>query len=276
MSDTHDGVREHYEVAITDPDGLLATLTDFVDGIAGPVTATTLADLDQFHFGGLAATAALAQRVVPSPEMQVLDAGSGLGGPSRYLAETFGCRVTGVDLTPAYVAIASLLSRRAGFDALTNYRVGNLTALPFADAGFDLVWSQHVVMNIRDHHRLYGEVRRVLRPGGRFAFYDPIAADAAPGPHFPLPWADTPAASTLLIEDETVAALLRAGLQVTRWDDVGQEALGWMGQRPPSTTAGTFDVATVVGGRMSGMAANFARNLREGRLRLAMGVCTAV
>ena len=86
-------VRQHSQAAIPDRDALLAALDRAVDRMAGPITAAALARLDQFHFGGLAATAALAQatadRRTIGPTMRVLDAGSGLGGPARYLAETF-------------------------------------------------------------------------------------------------------------------------------------------------------------------------------------------
>ena len=274
MDDVTDQIRSHYQADIADRDALLVRISAALDGMGGPPTAARLASLDQFHVGGLAATVALAERVDVKADDAVLDAGAGRGGPSRYLAETFGCRGEGVDLSPDYVAVATLLTERAGLAGRIAYRVGDMVALPFANARFDLVWTQHVVMNIRDRDRLYREVRRVLKPGGRFAFYDPIAADGHPEPFYPVPWAQTPATSTLLTADETKTTLARAGLRVNTWEDVSEQALGWVGQQqagpPPVLTTGL-----VVGPRMGSMVANFGRSVKEGRVRLAMGVCNA-
>ena len=103
-----------------------------------------------------------------SPNDEVLDAGSGLGGPSRYVAEAHECPVTGVDLAPTYVAIARLLADRAGLSRRIAYQVANMISLPFEDARFDVAYTQHVVMNIANRAGAYREIRRVLKPGGRF------------------------------------------------------------------------------------------------------------
>jgi sarcosine/dimethylglycine N-methyltransferase len=114
-----------------------------------------------------------------------------LGGPSRYLASNYGCHVTAVDLSPSFVTVAQLLARRTGLHALVCYQTGDLLALLFADSRFDVVWTQHVVMNIPDRERVYGEFRRVLKPGGKLAFYDVLATDAKPELHFPVPWSES-------------------------------------------------------------------------------------
>ena len=205
----------------------------------------------------------------------MLDAGSGLGGPSRYLAEAFDCDVTGVDLAPDYVAIASLLAKRAGLEEKVRYQVGDLMRLPFENASFDLVWTQHVVMNIRDRNGLYREFWRVLKPGRTFAFYDVLAGDNGEAPHYPVPWAETPDFSTLLTEAETRAALTSAGFDLTLWNDVTEEAFEWLPQQQQSAPL-AIGPGMVVGARMAGMVANFGRNLAEGRTRLVIGVCKAV
>ena len=189
-------VRDHYQAPIADREALLARIAAAVDAMEPPLDARRLAPLDQFHMGGLAATIAFAGRVGVAAGSVVLDAGSGLGGPARYLAEMFGCRVDGVDLSPDYVAIARLLTDRAGLADRVAFREGDLAALPFNDARFDLVWTQHVAMNIADRAGLYRELRRVLKPGGRLAFYDPLAADGHPDVTYPVPWAQTVATST--------------------------------------------------------------------------------
>lgn len=285
MSRTIDRVREHYQAAIPDQDALLAEIGSILDAMGGTVTAERLGAFDQFHIGGLGATAELAKRVGIESNLTVLDAGSGLGGPSRYLAETFGCDVTGVDLAPGFVRVAEALAERAGLADKVRYQVGSITELPFEDGRFDLVWTQHVVMNIADRDGLHAELRRVLKPGGRLAFYDPYAPDERQPPHYPVPWAETDETTTLLTAAETLASLDRAGLRTVAWEDVSEMAMGWIarqrqqpGQVEEATRipAPTLSLGLVVGARMPAMVANFGRNIMEGRVRLVMGICQAV
>lgn len=262
-----DAVRDHYQAGVKDQATLLATLNR--------MTTAELGSFDQFHAGGLPATAELAKRAGITRDMFVLDAGSGLGGPSRYLAETIGCCVTGVDLTPSYVAVATLLAERAGLAGKVRYQVGSILALPFDDGAFDGIWSQHVVMNIEDRVGLYRELRRVLKTGGTFAFYDPYVAHTGDAPHYPLPWAETPATSTLLTREATVAALEDAGFRVQAFDDVTHIGLEWLARQQQQHEAGQATLGMVMGERMREMVANFGRDLAEGRLRLVMGTCRA-
>lgn len=276
MTTTSSPVRDHYQSATTtDLDGLLARIDAMLGEIAGPITTARLARLDQFHLGGLAATAELARRLALRPEHVVLDAGSGFGGPSRYLAETSGCRVIGIDLAPDFVAVAKMLTDRAGLADRVSFRVGDLLELPLDDASVDAVWTQHVAMNIRDKVSLYRELRRVLKPSGQLAFFDPIAAHEGAEPFYPVPWATSPATSTLLTEGETVAVIEQAGFRLHAIEDMTAQAMGWASQPPPSDGA-TMTLASIVGPQMGDMVANFGRSLKEGRVRLSMGVFDAV
>jgi SAM-dependent methyltransferase len=283
MSKELDIVRDHYQAAITDPQALLARIGSALDAIEGPITAQQVGNFDQFHIGGLTSSIELAKRVGISSDAHVLDAGSGLGGPSRYLAETFGCRVAGVDLAPDYVAVARLLADRSGLAGQVSYTAGSITDLPFPDGTFDLVWTQHVVMNIRDRDGLYREIRRVLKKGGRFVFYDPYVPAAGEPPLYPTPWAETSDTSTLLTQEETTASYAQAGLQLEVWDDVSELAKAWierqqqqLQQLPAAPSGPALSPGWVVGARMQPMVANFARNVKEGRIRLVMGICEAI
>lgn len=275
MTPQADAVRDHYQAAIADREALLAHINAAMDAMEPPINARRLAPLDQFHMGGLAATIAFAERVGIAADAAVLDAGSGLGGPARYLAETFGCQVEGVDLSPDYVAVARLLTGRAGLAGRVAFREGDLTALPFEDARFGLVWTQHVAMNIADRASLYRELRRVLKPGGRLAFHDPLAADGHPDLTYPVPWAQTAATSTLLTAEETRSGLAEAGFAVLSLDDVTDQAMGWAAQQGPPAQPGGVNTAMIVGARMAEMAGNFVRNLRDGRVRLGIGLARA-
>jgi sarcosine/dimethylglycine N-methyltransferase len=181
MNELFELIRQHYEKHEAGT-SLVSKVTTILDSLPdGSVDSLQLAGLDQFHVMGLEATERLAQIAGIERGATILDAGSGLGGPSRYLASTYGCHVIGADLSPSFVAVAQLLAQRTGLDALVSYRVGNVLALPFRDSCFDVVWTQHVVMNIADRERVYREYRRMLRPGGKLAFYDVLATDCQSG-----------------------------------------------------------------------------------------------
>jgi MPBQ/MSBQ methyltransferase len=129
-----------------------------------------LAPIDEFHIRGRAATRELAQEIGLDRQKRVLDIGCGLGGPSRHLASEYGCRVIGLDLTEEYCRVAEALSARLGLQDLVSYRTGDALEIPFEDGSFDVVWTQHVSMNISDKTRLYGETYRILRPGRPFGY----------------------------------------------------------------------------------------------------------
>src|SRR5262249_33659765 len=152
-----------------------------------PLTVAQLAPLDQFHVRGILATQELAASVGLAPASRVLDLGSGIGGPARYLAATFGCRVTGLDLSPGFVDAATYLTDPCGLSDRVTFEGGDAVHPPFADAAFDAVFLQHVAMNVADRAALYAEVRRLLAPAGRFATYDLVLRDG--DVVYPLPWA---------------------------------------------------------------------------------------
>jgi sarcosine/dimethylglycine N-methyltransferase len=267
--------RRHYERNEADA-SLVSKVTRILDSLPdGSVDSAQLAGLDQFHIMGLEATKQLAQIAGIESGATVLDAGSGLGGPSRYLASTYGCRVVGVDLSPSFVGVAQLLAQRTGLNALVSYQTADLLTLPFPDSSFDVVWTQHVVMNISDRERVYREFRRVVKPGGKLAFYDVLATDAKPDLHFPVPWAESSETSFLFTQDETSSVLANAGFTISAWNDVTTEALNWMAQQRPQAQGQGFSLGVVMGPRFGEMAVTAARNAREGRIRLVMAVCTA-
>jgi len=172
-----------------------------------------LAPIDEFHLGGGEATAALFAQLGLQAGMRWLDIGSGLGGPARHLAATYGCLVSGIDLTPEYVEVAGDLARRVGLEGRVDFRQGDALALPFPDARFDGASLLHVGMNIPDKPALCAGVRRVLRPGGIFAIYDVMRLAEGDLP-FPLPWASGPATSFVASPADYRAALAAAGFTI--------------------------------------------------------------
>jgi len=124
-----------------------------------------LAPYDQFHGRGLEATTEVANLVRATASDHILDIGSGIGGPARYFANRFGCRVTGIDLTPEFCDVARHLTQLLDLEDRIKFEVGNALAMPFADGSFDGAYSMNVSMNIADKSAFYHEIHRVLKPG---------------------------------------------------------------------------------------------------------------
>jgi len=241
------------------------------------LTPDDLAPVDEFHGGQRPATVRLAELVGFVGSERVLDVGSGLGGPSRYLAWRYGCRVSGVDLTAEFVRVAEMLTRLTGFVGRVDYRQGDALDLPFEGDTFDVVWSQNAAMNIADRDRLYREMRRVLKPGGKLALQEVAAGPGGP-PHYPVQWAREPSISFLYSQKATRAKLATAGLRVTAWQDTTEPALQSATARArnadgPPPALGTH---LLLGGDWQAMFRNSGRNLEERRTELFNAVLERV
>lgn len=139
------------------------------------LVAADLFDFDQDHYGGLAAVDQLAWRAGVDLSARVLDVGAGLGGPARFLAARFGCRVVAVELNAGRAASALRLTRLVGLERRIRIVRGDATALPLADRRFEVCLSQEGLLHVEDKAAVLAECRRVLLPGGRLAFTDWIA-----------------------------------------------------------------------------------------------------
>jgi ubiquinone/menaquinone biosynthesis C-methylase UbiE len=182
------------------------------------IAPEALAPLDEFHIGGRAATAHVVGKMALTPAAHVLDVGCGLGGATRFIAGTRGCRVTGIDLTADYIAVARLLAARTGLTDRIDYHAASALDMPFADATFDAAVTLHVAMNIEDRPALYAEIARVLKPNATFCVYDVMQGPQS-GLQYPVPWADTPAVSHLRTPGQTRTLLQQAGFTVNDIED---------------------------------------------------------
>jgi len=268
MTDVLDGVRDHYRA--TGLTGRLKTALTAFGPEGQQLAPQQLGALDHFHVRGLAATAELAKLVGITAEMSVLDVGSGVGGPARFLAATYGCRVAGVDLSEPFVEAARYLTERTGQSGQVSFQTVSALELPFDDGHFDVVLLQHVAMNISDRARLYREIRRVLKSGGKFATYDVVLNSG--DPHYPVPWALTPATSFLLTAPATREAIEQAGFRTLAWQDDTEAAKAWAAQLRASGPPPSPNLGVVMGPDFAQLSANLGRNLMEGRL----GILTAV
>lgn len=232
-------------------------------------TIEALAPYDHFHGGGLEATEDMAALVTVRRTDRLLDVGSGLGGPARWLATRCGCRVSGVDLTPEYCAIAQHFTRLLGLESRVRFQVGDALALPFEDGTFEGAYSMFVSMNIADRGKLYREIHRVLKSGG-WLMLSEVARGAAGDVAYPTPWAATATTSFLSTPDDTRRELRSAGFEVEQVKGVLQRALDFgarsralvkRGGKPPYRAN-----ALIHGDIAATTVANVARAYKDGSL----------
>jgi ubiquinone/menaquinone biosynthesis C-methylase UbiE len=264
-------VEKHYSTGLTRPNIERALLDAGKD--PAKIETADLAMLEDFHTMGRLATAALADLAGVGAKDRVLDAGTGIGGAARFLAGRFGCRVTAVDLTAEYCETARWLNGCVGLGDAIDVRQADALDLPFADASFDVLFSQHVQMNIADKASLYTEARRVLSGGGRLALWDVLAGPEQPI-HFPVPWAVEPGLSHLVDAEGLRAITAAAGFEPRAWNDLTETAVEAMDAllAAPSNPLGL----QVFVPDLPVKAANLARNLKEGRAMMVQAVLVAV
>ncbi len=142
------------------------------------LTVELLQHHDQDHFGGLAATDALARHAKINKSTHVLDLCCGLGGPARYLAYHHGCRVTGVDMNTDRLAGAVRLTERTKLQDRVLFHHANALQTGLADETFDVIVSQEAFCHIPDKKTLIAECVRLLKPGGRIVYTDILARNS--------------------------------------------------------------------------------------------------
>ena len=174
------------------------------------VRAQDLYPYDQSHAGGIAATAQLAQRAGIQPHSSVVDVGCGTGGAARYLHAEFSCQVVGIDLTLARLRAGMDFNRLIGATNQIHLLAAQADALPLPSSFADVVWTQHVTMNIPDHATFVRECARVLKPAGRLACHEWFLSRpgiAPPSLPFPLPWAPNPSLNHAVSSEEFLQIL---------------------------------------------------------------------
>jgi len=212
MADRASRVARHYA-----SQGIVGRILDAL-GDGAEVTADSLAPMDHFHGRGLTATKELADLLQPQEGELVLDVGCGIGGPARWIAEHYRCRVHGIDLTEDYCDAAEQLNRLTGLQDRVAITHGSALDMPFDHGTFDRAYSQNVAMNIADKRAFYCEIFNVLRPGGRLALSN-IGRGSKGDPYYPTPWAETASTSFLARIDETRADLEAAGFEIVSLED---------------------------------------------------------
>lgn len=238
-----------------------------------PVSPEQIRSFDQLHTDHLFGTRALAELAEIHRTTRVLDVGSGLGGPARYLASTFGCTVTCLEPVLDFCDAAVMLNDMTGMAELVSVRNGSGTDIPLEDGSYDLVWTQNITMNVEDMTSLFSEIRRVLVPGGHYVFQEVIAGPNQPI-HFPVPWASTSEMSFLSSAEETRLTAARAGFEIVVFDEnpTSEPVPGSEASAPP---VNDLNESIIMPGIVNGRATN-QRNVAEDRVRRLRGLLRAV
>lgn len=238
------------------------------------LTPADLAAVDQFHIRGREATIELANRASLQPGRRVLDVGCGLGGSARYLATEWQCHVTGIDLTGEYIEAAKVLAQLVGLGDVTTFQQSSALDMPFAAGSFDVVWTEHVQMNIADKRAFYAEIARVLTPGGCLLFHDIFRGDGGPL-HYPVPWAEESSISFLATPEEVREILEGLGFSILDWEDKSRHSQVWFTAAVERLkVAGPLPLGLhlLMGSNTAVKLANNLRNLEERRFVVIQAV----
>ena len=179
------------------------------------ITIEDLAAVDEFHIGGRLATDNLLEQLNFSEQHKILDVGCGLGGASRYVANNYRNKVSGIDLTQEYIETGKALCSWVKLDKYVELHHGSALAMPFQAEEFDGGYMMHVGMNIEDKAQLFKEIYRVLRPGSSFGVYDVMRIENGELA-YPVPWATEKSTSQVSTPEQYKQALSDAGFEVNK------------------------------------------------------------
>lgn len=239
------------------------------------VTIEDLAPVDHFHARGLPATVELADRLPIKADQHIVDIGCGLGGPARYIAKRFGCKVSGVDITQPFVEAGNKLTALLRMQDQVTIRLGNGLRLPYGDAEFDGAYTQHVTMNVADRRSFFSEAHRVLKNGAFFALTEHGLGPTG-NPHYPLPWSADGSGAYLVTPAETRAFLEAAGFTDIVMEDTGAKYVaGYMTaiERAEKGLLPPLGIHLLLGETALQKTRNAARNIEEGRTHPIQVVC---
>lgn len=239
------------------------------------LTVEDLAPVDHYHARGFPATVELGDRLPVTANSHLLDIGCGLGGPARYFAKRFNCKVTGLDITPAFVEAAKKLTALLDMEDQVTISQGDAGHLQYPDETFDGAYAQHVTMNVADRSQFFSEAFRTLKPGAFFALTEHGLGPVGE-PYYPLPWSEDGGGAFLVAPAETRTLLEDAGFAEIVVEDTGAKYLASYRQMIERAAQGDlppFGIHILLGKTAPQKARNAARNIEEGRTHPVQVIC---
>lgn len=185
---------------------------DFVGDVADLIPA--------LHVGGMEATRSLLEMLRLDPSTRVLDVGCGVGSTACYIAAQYGAQVQGIDISPIMVTKAQARGRQVGVADKVEFRVADVSALPFDDGAFDVALCESVLTPFPgDPQVALVEMARVVQPAGQVAASEGVLDPATP-PELLALFAQHPAIYTAFTAQTLRDLFGQAGLQVLRMMEV--------------------------------------------------------
>ncbi len=189
------------------------------------ITRSHISGVDELHVRGAEVSKELVGQFNING-LRVLDVGCGLGGPGRMLADEYNCHVSGIDMSHEFIRTAQKLSELVKINGTTDFVQGDALDLPYDNGSFDVVWTQHVQMNIENKKKFYSEINRVLKCGGSLIYYD-IFKKNKEDVNYPVPWADDKSVSFLGTISKMENILKELGFSKTQTTDQSEMAIAF-------------------------------------------------
>ena len=238
------------------------------------LTIKDLVPVDAFHIRGIEATKELTSLIEIKPDYKILDIGCGIGGSVRLLASKYECFATGVDITEEYCKAAIELSKLLNLEDKTDFYHADAIDLPFENKSFNIVWSEHVQMNVENKQKFYQEIYRVLKSGGKLIFYD-VFKGKGDEIFYPVPWANDSSIDFLTEQNETKYLIGSLDFKINYWEDKTDLSKNWfsaMVAKVKNREPSQLGLHLVMGKNANEKFQNMVRNLNEGNITVAQAV----
>ena len=238
------------------------------------LTIKDLVPVDAFHIRGIGATKELTSLVEIKPDYKILDIGCGIGGSARLLASKYECFVTGVDITEEYCKAAIELSKLLNLEDKTDFYHADAIDLPFENESFNIVWSEHVQMNVENKQKFYQEIYRVLKSGGKLIFYD-VFKGRGDEIFYPVPWANDSSTDFLIGQNETKILIESFDFKINYWEDKTDLSTNWFSEtvtKMKNRNPSPLGLHLVMGENADEKFHNMVRNLNEGNITVAQAI----
>ena len=154
----------------------------------------------------------------------VLDAGCGVGGAAFYLAESIGCRVTGITLSQKQFALALEFQKRLQFEDKTRFYVQSFLNTGFDDNSFDGYWACESSCHANDRVAWLNEAKRILKPSGKIIVADYFLTEAGKldKNQYIKKWGDLWAIPSFHTHENLIDEAVRQGFKVAVNQDVSK------------------------------------------------------
>jgi len=237
------------------------------------LTRSDILEIDEFHKRRTEVTEQLVSKFA-FRNLSVLDVGCGIGGTCRMMAEKFNCFVSGIDINEEFIRTAEKLSALVGLAEKIVFVKGDALDMPYRDNFFDVVWTQHVQMNITDKIKFYSEIHRVLKYNGSFMYYD-VFSKGNGDVTYPVPWANGSSDSVLFSTQKMQFILATLGFiktYTTNQTEKDYEFLRRLLMKKKGTEETHEELNAIMGASSKEKLNNILAGIEENKIQLQSGV----